>query len=126
MCYLGIDFGLRRVGFAISDGQLAAPFKTVDVKGLKDAVDAVLKILNDEKVEKIVVGLPEGKLGNTVLGFVNALKKRKLDVETSDETLSSKKALEKMLELNIPMKKRKVNDSEAAAIILQEYLDNKK
>ena len=126
MRYLGIDFGLRRIGFAISDGELATPFTTIDVKGVQNAVNAIVDLSVKEKIEKIIVGLPEGRFGNTVLGFINALRKKGLDVESADETLSSKKAIEKMLELNIPMKKRKVNDSEAAAIILQEYLDNKK
>lgn len=126
MRYLGIDFGLRRIGFAISDGELATPLRTIDVKDLHNVLKVVLDLSVKENIEKIIVGLPEGKLGNTVLGFINALRKRGLDVEAADETLSSKKALKMMIELNIPMKKRKVNDSTAAAIILQDYLDNQK
>lgn len=126
MRYLGIDFGLRRIGFAVSDGELATPLRTVNVKGLHNAVEVVLDLSVKENIEKIIVGLPEGKFGNTVLGFINNLRKKGLDVESSDETLSSRKAIERMIELNTPMKKRKVNDSTAAAIILQDYLDNKK
>lgn len=126
MRYLGIDFGLRRIGFAISDGELATPFKTVGIKGLHDAVKVVLDLSFKENIEKIIVGLPEGKLGETVLGFIKALRKKGLDVQSSDETLSSKKALNQMIETGTPLKKRKVNDDIAAAIILQEYLDNKR
>lgn len=123
MKYLGIDFGLKRVGLATSDGQLAAPLKTIEVRNFKDAVSKIMDIISSESYEKIIVGLPEGKMGQTVTGFVNALKRKHIDVETSDETLSSKKALEQMIETNVPREKRKVNDKLAAAIILQDYLD---
>ncbi len=126
MRYLGIDFGLRRIGLAISEyGELATPWKIVEVTGLKDATDKIKKILSQENFDKIVVGLPEGKIGKTVLGFIKALKKAGLNVEACDETLSSKKAVSHMIELGIPKDKRKFNDATAAAIILQNYLDNK-
>lgn len=124
MKYLGVDFGLRRIGLATSEGSLTSPFKTIEVKGLKDAVEKVSQIVLREGFEKIVVGLPEGKIGQTVLGFVNKLKKLGWDVETTDETLTSQQALQQMIEGNIPRKKRKVNDDIAAAIILQNWLDS--
>lgn len=124
MYYLGIDFGLKRLGLAVSEGNLATPFKTIPVKGLKDAVDKILEIVQKEKPLKIIVGLPESKIVSTVLGFINALKKYGLDVESVDETLSSRKATAKMIELNIPKKKRRMNDAYSAAIILQNYLDS--
>lgn len=126
MGYLGIDFGLRRIGFALSEGSLASPYKTISVKGLQYAVGIVLEVAKKENISKIIVGVPEGKMGQTVKGFIKALKKKGLDVETYDETLSSKKATLRMIELNIPMEKRRVNDAYSAAIILQEYLDNTK
>lgn len=125
MKYLGVDFGLSRIGLAISEGVLAAPLKIIQVKGLKDAVDKVVEVALKEKTSKIIVGLPEGKIGSTVLGFINALKRLGLDVESCDETLSSQKAVGKMIELGIPMEKRNVNDDIAAAIILQQFLDNR-
>ncbi len=124
MKYLGIDFGLKRIGLAVSEGDLASPFKTIQVSGPRDGLKKTLEIVQKENVEKIIVGLPEGKIGNTVLGFIKALKKAGLDVESSDETLSSKKAISKMIELNIPKEKRKKSDDIAAAIILQDWLDN--
>lgn len=123
MKYLGIDFGLRRIGLATSDGSLASPYETLKIKGLRDAVDRVMKIVQKEETEKVIVGLPEGKMGKTVLGFVNALKKTGLDVTVADETLSSQKAISRMIEENIPKEKRKMNDATAAAIILQNWLD---
>ena len=57
-------------------------------------------------------------------GFV-ASGKEGLEVESSDETLSSKEATFQMIQLNISKKKRRINDDIAAAIILQNYLDYK-
>lgn len=121
---MGIDFGIRRIGLSISEGTLASPWKVLGVQGLKDSVEKVLKIIKEEGFQKIIVGLPEGKMGKTVLGFVNGLKKTGLDVEASDETLSSQRALQQMISENVPLKKRRSNDAAAAAIILQNYLDS--
>lgn len=124
MRYLGIDFGLKRVGLATSEGTLAYPFKTLEVKNFKDAVEQVKKLVEVEGFESIVVGLPEGKMGQTVLGFIKSLKKMELDVVEADETLSSQKAIQQMIELNIPKNKRQTSDAYSAAIILQDYLDS--
>lgn len=123
MKYLGVDFGLRRIGLATSDGELASPYKVIEGRSFADLVKKVSK----EAVgfDKIVIGLPEGKIGQTVMGFVKALKKSGLNVETADETLSSQQALEKMIELNVSKKDRRIVDAVAAAIILQNYLDQK-
>ncbi len=123
MKYLGIDFGLRRIGLAISEGNIASPWKVLEVKGFSDALEKTSKIIQDGGFEKIVVGLPEGKMGKNVTGFVNALRKNGIDAETADETLSSKQATEQMIEENIPLQKRRSKDDVAAAIILQNYLE---
>lgn len=124
MRYLGIDFGLKRLGLASSAGTLAASIKTIEVTGFKDAIDKVEEFVRSERFDKIIIGLPEGNMSQVVLRFARALKKMRLDVELTDETLSSQKAIHQMIELNIPRSKRKVNDAYSAAIILQNYLDN--
>src|SRR3989344_6441502 len=123
MKYLGIDFGLKRVGLATSEGNLASPLKTIEVKGFKDIVEKVVKLVKTEGFDKIVVGLPEGKMGQTVLGFIKALRNFGIEAVEADETLSSQKATAQMIELNVPKKDRRINDATAAAIILQNYLD---
>lgn len=125
MKYLGIDFGLRRVGLAVSDGELASAWKTVEVSNFKDALIKISQIIKQENFQKVIVGLPEGKMGENVIGFVKALKKEGFVVETVDETLSSKRALEKMIELGLPQNKRKNADDYSAAQILQDFLDLK-
>lgn len=124
MKYLGVDFGLRRVGLAISEGELVSPWQILEVKGFPDAVEKISRVIRKGKFQKVVVGVPEGKMGQNVVGFINALKKMGLEVEAADETLSSKKALEAMIEQGIQQKKRRHEDAYSAAEILQNYLDN--
>ena len=124
MKYLGVDFGLRRVGLAISRGELASPLDTIRVKGLRDGAQKVSEFAKSQEFTKIVVGLPEGKMGQVVLGFIKALKRKGFEIETADETLSSQKAVQTMVELNVSKKARRFSDAQAAAIILQNYLDS--
>lgn len=124
MKYLGIDFGLRKIGLAISEGELASPWQILEVKNFADAVEKTSQIIKNEGFEKIIVGLPEGKMGHNVIGFVNVLKKNGFQVETAQETLSSKKALQVMIEQGVRRKKRRLEDAFSAAIILQNYLDS--
>ncbi len=123
MKYLGIDFGLRRIGLAISEGNIASPWQVLEVKSFSDTVEKISKIIKDGSFNKVVVGMPEGKMGQNVIGFTNALKKMGILIETSDETLSSKNAMQDMIKQGVPQKKRRFNDARAAAIILQNYLD---
>lgn len=125
MRYLSIDFGLKRLGLATSEGILAAPLKTIEVKGFRDAVKKVAGLIEEEDFTRIVVGLPEGKMGQNVLGFVKSLRKRGIEVETFDETLSSKKAKYIMIELGVPIKRRCHEDAYSAAQILQDFLDSR-
>lgn len=125
MHYLGIDFGLRRIGLATSAGDLAAPYKIIEVKNFKDALEKIMAIIKTDKIDKIVVGLPEGKLGKIVMGFITALKKTGLDVESADETLSTQNAIQQMIDLGLPRDKRSLADAYSAAIILQQYLETR-
>ena len=125
MKYLGIDFGLKRIGLALSEGELASPWQIIEVKDFSDAVEKVSKIITNENFQKIVVGLPEGKMGKNVVGFVKALKKQGFEVATADETLSSKIALDIMIKQGAGKKKRHHEDAFSAAEILQNYLDSK-
>ncbi len=124
MKYLGIDFGLKRIGLAISEGNIASPWKIVEVRNFPDAIEKISKIMTDEGFEKVVVGLPEGKMGENVVGFVKGLRSLGFYVETADETLSSKKALKGMITLGVSKKDRRLLDAYSAAEILQNYLDS--
>ena len=129
-----IDFGMKRIGIALSDeGQkIALPY--LQVEGGKKAIDHVIKALQPkiQEIVKILVGNPlslkgeESSMGKIVLQFAKELeKKAKIEVELFDERLSSKQA-EKMLscELGLSRKERvKSLDMSAACLLLQSYLD---
>lgn len=107
---LGIDYGDKWCGLAVSEGSLASPLKSV---ALENIFDEIAKL----QPEKVVVGVSEGRMAQRTLKFVERLKE-KFPVETVDETLTSLEA-EK-----IRSKDKLKQHSIAAALILQRYLDN--
>lgn len=120
MITLGIDYGERKIGLAISSGKLAQPLKVVH------SLSEILDIINKEHVEKIVIGISEGQVAKNAKKFAEELKeKTNLEVVEIDETLSTKDAQAMAMEAGIKRKKRKaMEDAYAAALILQSYLDN--
>ncbi len=126
MKYLGVDFGLRRVGLAISEGVLASPLHIVEGKNLADLASKITEFAKKGEFDKVIVGMPEGETGKATQKFVKILQKNKLDVEVADETLSTQNAAHLMIEMGIPKIKRAKNDAQAAAQILQNYLDELK
>ena len=126
MKYLGVDFGIRRVGLALSEGELATPYKILRGKNVKEVAEKVYQVAVQENFDILVVGMPERRMGKITAGFVKDLKKLGLNVETADETLSTQNASKLMIEMGIPQKKRRANDAQAAAEILQNYLDQLK
>lgn len=124
MKYLGVDYGKRYLGLAISDGELAALYKTLEVSSLSDALDKVLNVIQKEKVNTVVVGMPEsGEIRALTKKFISKLQKQQVVVEEIEETLTSKNANKLMIELGVGQKKRKLIDMTAACLILQSYLD---
>lgn len=122
MRYLGVDFGIRKVGLAQSEGELVSPWKVLTGKNVADLVEKLK--FEARNFDKLVIGLPEGKMGELVKKVIKNLRSDGLNVVEADETLSSQEAIQEMVKLNIPRKKRRINDAHSAAIILQNYLDN--
>lgn len=123
MKFLGVDWGLTRIGLAISEGVLASPYKTLEVKNLDQALSKLLGVLESENIDQVVIGKPEGGMGKKVEKLVKKLKSLGLNVVETDETLSSQQAQQEMINLGVSQKKRGDDNSVAAAIILQEFLD---
>ena len=142
MRVLGIDYGLRRIGLAVSDatGTLARPLATLDRSGLANdagVVDAVLAAMadlgrDDDPVSSIVVGLPRRLDGSPndqtprVEAFVRILTARAgVPVAVQDERLSSREAESRLAVKEKDWRRRKEKlDAAAAAIILQDFLDS--
>lgn len=129
MKYLGIDYGKRKIGLAISEGMTASPYKVISVSSLKDAINQISQIIKKENVDEVVIGIPEsGEALNITRSFINELKNippRGWDIVEVEETLSSYSAKNDMLNLGISKKDRKTEDGYSAMNILQNYLDSK-
>ena len=134
---LGLDVGRRRIGLAISDptGTLARPLSVLAV-GDADGVDRVAREIErlaaeEDGLSALVVGVPArldgSPTGETafVTQFIAALKSRTtLSVVGADERLTSREAESRLAVRERDWRKRKAQlDAEAAAIILQDYLD---
>ena len=130
---LCLDIGERRIGLAISDpsGLMATPLGFIERTGLQRDITSVLERAQERQAEGIVVGLPlslNGKVGpqaKKVLAFLKALRgKTDLTVDTADERFSTAEA-ERLLRQagRQPSRHRGDVDAAAAAIILQEYLN---
>ncbi|GAB1401758.1 Holliday junction resolvase RuvX [Elusimicrobiota bacterium] len=133
--FLGIDYGKRRIGLALSDimGTFAQPFKVIESKGIKNDASNILQISKENSVSCIVIGIPirldtsEGEMAGLTKEFVEELKKITEDIKVDiiDERLTTIQA-ERMLteEANMSREKRKnIRDKIAATFILQTYLD---
>lgn len=125
MRYLGIDWGLKKIGLAFSEGQLASPYKVLEIKNLKDGVDKVITLVKKEGVDLVVLGLPEGEMGQVVKKALQLFKKQDIKTEVADETLSTQEAKKKMIELGYKKIARGEDNTISAAIILQRWLDEK-
>jgi len=128
MNILGIDFGLKKIGLALAntESQLVDPLGTIEVKHkTQEVIRRIKTICEKEKVGKIVVGLPESGIVKKVKQFGNQLNKTtKLPIVYVDETLTSKEAIVRMIELGRRKKaRRKKEDQFAAALILQNYFN---
>ena len=122
MRYLGIDFGLRHVGLAIADGPLAEPLG--EKINNERTLEYLRKLVEDKVIDKIVIGLPEGRLAEIVKKFGAELAKlTDREVFYQDETLTSQEARLKLIEAGAPQKKRRQDHRAAAALILQGFLD---
>jgi len=126
MIILGIDYGKAKIGLAVGVGSLSEPLKVIRVDSLNDAVKKVLQVLQVEHVDKIVVGISEGQMGNESKKFSISLNKiLKIPVETFDETLSTRDAQDLSMAAGISRKKRKdMEDAFAASVMLQNYIDS--
>lgn len=139
---VGIDYGLVRIGVALSDESkiLASPLMTYHAsKQMKETVKGLLAELlrhsetHRYEIEEIVVGLPlkmDGKRGlqaDEVMHFIELLREEcAIPITTWDERLTTVQAEKAMREGGMSRKKRsKVVDQVVAVIILQNYLELK-
>jgi len=133
MRIMGIDYGEKRFGIALSDplGITAQGLPTVERTSIQEDIKKIINIIQEKEVQEIVVGLPKhlnntlGDKAKEVLNFIDTLKKHiNIPIKTFDERFSTVRANRAMLEGDLSRKKRKERvDMIAAQLILQGYLD---
>lgn len=138
MRIMGLDYGSRTVGVALSDELLltAQPLETIvrkEEKKLRQTCARIEEIIRQYGVEKIVLGLPlhmddsESPVSEKARAFGSMLERRTgLPVIMQDERLTTAEADEILEESGVPKSERKVYiDRIAAGFILQDYLNNR-
>lgn len=132
-CLMGIDFGTKRVGLAISDsGQsLATPLKQLQRQGAFHEIRQIRKLAVEYGVKGLVVGLPvhmsgdEGEKANEAREYGTRLSRElQLPVTYWDERYTSVIAEARLMQSSLSPKKQKDRvDKVAATILLQNFLD---
>ena len=130
---IGLDLGSKRIGVSICDDKqlIATPLKTINRNSLKDLVDELRFIVDENDIKGIIVGNPlnmdgsSGKSAQSVKDTTENIEKN-LDIPIClwDERLSTVGAfnLSSQLDINVSKREKKI-DENAAAFILQGALD---
>ena len=131
--YLGVDYGTKRIGLAISDG-LGLTARPLDVISRKDLESVLRKIVDEHTIDEVVVGLPtalgghEGDSAESARALGEEIAELlEIPVRYVDERFTSRIAESALLESGMKRRDRKATvDKVAAAIILQTFLDSKR
>jgi len=130
---LGIDFGEKRIGLAISDpgGRLAVPLRTLERRNDRSALRQIAEIAREEGVARLVLGEPVGldgqrganaervrRFGERLAGLTG------LPLELIGEALTTVEATERLRQAGVDTRREPARiDAVAAQILLQEALD---
>jgi len=125
---ISLDVGKKRIGVAVADMsvRIAVAYDTLDVDGSE--IEAIAKIVTSEQADTIVVGYPRNQSGEAtqqtayVESFTDRLKDIVPHIVFQDESLTSVHAEQQLAAHNRPYTKADI-DAQAAAIILQDYLE---
>ena len=130
---IGLDLGSKRIGVSICDDKqlIATPLKTINRNSLKDIVDELRLIINENDIKGFIVGNPlnmDGSSGRSAQSVKDTTEniEKNLDIPIClwDERLSTVGAfnLSSQLDINVSKREKKI-DENAAAFILQGALD---
>lgn len=126
---MALDVGTKRIGVALSDylQVIAIPHSCIPREPEDKAIDEIIKIAKENRVEKIVVGVPinmDGSEGFQAKNCINFSQKLVgFDIILEDERLTSEEAEERLRARKIDFRKNKGPvDIESACVILEQYL----
>ena len=130
---IGLDYGAKRVGVAVSDRtrMIASPYSVVETTR---AVEVIADLVLAEEAELVVVGLPVGLAGNETASTVGARRfadelseRLSVTVELADERFTSKVAESVLTDAGMTrQRRRQIRDKLAATVMLQSYLDSQR
>ena len=132
---LGLDYGDKRIGISISDPLkiIATPFTVLKNEGISKILNELKKIIDEKKIDTIVIGLPIDLKGNDTLQtlkvrkFKNQISTLNVKLFFEDERMTSLIAKKSMIIQKIKTGNNKsIIDKRAASIILQQFLNRKK
>lgn len=126
---MALDVGTKRIGIALSDylQVIAVPHSYISRIPEETAVEKILEIAKENRVEKIVIGVPknmDGTEGFQAKDCINFSQNFSgFDIILEDERLTSEEAEERLRERKINFRKEKgLVDMESACVILEQYL----
>ena len=126
---LSLDVGEKRIGLASADTSIRIPVTRGVVVGGEGEIERILAVYSELECNQVVIGLPRNSKGEEtaqsvyVRSFAQRLSERGLEVFFQDESLTSVKAEEYLLQSRKPYTKGDI-DTRAAAIILEDYLQS--
>ena len=133
---MGIDYGDKRIGIALTDALciISSPFEVYKNVGKEDAINHIVKLINEYDVDEIAMGLPinmdgtEGERAILHREFGDELSKVSgVKVFYIDERLTSAEAEEILISSGVRREKRKeLIDKISAQIILQAHMNSYK
>lgn len=125
---LGIDYGLSNIGLAFGINNLVSPLKVISGRDSNTAISEISRCVIENKVDKIIMGLPisaDGKetpMSRKVRRFSKLLKIRiKRPVTFVNEYRTSEESVTEAINLGVSKKKRRSIDHLSAALIIKEY-----
>jgi len=134
MRIMAVDYGMQRVGIAVSDphGTISQPLSTLKVTSRRHVIERLSSLIKELEIGHVIVGYPcalDGaptEMTKKIKQFVGQLKKKvNVGIELWDERLTSKYAQTTLKAMGIRRHKNKI-DQVAACIMLDEYLSTKK
>ncbi|OGH96978.1 MAG: hypothetical protein A2104_04490 [Candidatus Melainabacteria bacterium GWF2_32_7] len=134
--YIGLDVGTKRIGIAVSDPLFitSRPLKTIQRCPEDASIQEIKEICKEYNVSVIIVGLPKNMNGSLGSQAQDAMAYAKLLEENiqakiilEDERLTSREAERILIQQNKkPSRNKALIDMEAAAIVLQQYLNRRR
>jgi len=125
---LGIDFGSTNIGLSFGINNLVSPLKVINGKNQQQAISEISRYIIENKVDRVVLGLPlslegkESRQSREVRKFGKLLKiKIKRPIKYVNEYRTTEESITEAVNLGISKKRRQKVDHLSAALIIKEY-----